>query len=126
MAHRTPAQKTGDFGEAVAVRLLQKKGYSVIACKYHCRCGEVDIIAADKQYIVFAEVKTRSSTSLARPAAWVDARKQRKILITAMHYLEENQCELQPRFDVIEVVCDKTTGIVVAVEHIENAFGWDG
>lgn len=119
---KTAARKIGDFGENIAAAYLQKKGYYVVERNYRCRYGEIDIIARDGQYIVFVEVKTRSTDSLGRPSEWVDKRKQKKLLTTAYMYLEENETDLQPRFDVIEVVYDKITKAAVSVEHIESAF----
>ena len=70
---------------------------------YRSRFGEIDIIAANKQYILFVEVKTRSGKMLDRPAAWVTTAKQHKIIKTAALYLQYCELELQPRFDVAEI-----------------------
>ena len=126
MAEKTSAEKIGDMGENIAAALMQKKGFSVVERNYRSKYGEIDIIAADEQYIVFAEVKTRNTSALLRPAGWVDRRKQKKIILTAMEYLSEYENELQPRFDVIEVIYNKNTGIIIDTEHIENAFDMSG
>ncbi len=122
MAAMTDAKRIGNMGEAAAEGYLRKKGYEILARNYHIPGGEIDIIAADKEYIIFAEVKTRNASSIARPSAWVNKRKQKKLILTASQYIEENDCELQPRFDVIEVVYDMHTEIIVSIEHIEDAF----
>ncbi|MDR2902966.1 MAG: YraN family protein, partial [Clostridiales bacterium] len=72
----------GDWGEAVARAFLTRKGYQMIAANFHCRQGELDMIARDGEYIVFIEVKYRKSAETA-PRAAVDARKQGKIRKTA-------------------------------------------
>ena len=122
MEKKTKAQKTGDFGEEVAASLMRKKGFSIVERNYRSRYGEIDIIASDEQYIIFVEVKTRSTSAFGTPSLWVDKSKQKKITKTAFIYLESNQSDLQPRFDVVEVICDNITGAVVHTEHIENAF----
>lgn len=123
---KTQAKRTGDIGEAAAERYLRRKGYDILARNYCIRGGETDIIAAKGEYIVFAEVKTRNTASLARPSDWVDIRKQKKLILSAADYLEKHDTQLQPRFDVIEVVYDKRTEIIVSIEHIEDAFTQTG
>lgn len=122
MAEKTKAKKIGDLGENAAECYLNKNGYRILARNYRKRSGEIDIISVDGEYIVFAEVKTRNIDSLDRPSSFVDIRKQKKIILTAAQFLEENDVDLQPRFDVIEVVYDKCTESIVDIEHIENAF----
>lgn len=108
----------GILGENYAARLLEKKGYSIEKRNYHSRYGEIDIIAKNDEYIVFAEVKTRSKGSIAQPREWVDSIKQEKIIKTAAAFLQELLIDLQPRFDVIEVFIDEK----IKIAHIENAF----
>ncbi len=122
MAEKTKAKKIGDIGETVARQYLCKKGYHILEKNYRIPGGEIDIIACDRECVVFVEVKTRNTSSLDRPSTWVDRRKQKKLMLTAVHYLEENETDLQPRFDVIEVIYDKRTEMIVSIEHIENAF----
>ena len=106
-------------GEERAASFLKKQGYKIIARNFQTRFGEIDIIAEDKEYIVFVEVKARSEKSIAEPREFVDIRKQRKIIKTAEIYLCENPTEKQPRFDVVEVKKDK---IRTHINHITNAF----
>ncbi|MBR3588244.1 MAG: YraN family protein [Clostridia bacterium] len=106
-------------GEEKAAKYLKKQGYSIIAKNFQTRFGEIDIIAENKEYIVFVEVKARSEKSIAEPREFVDIRKQRKIIRTAEIYLSENFTEKQPRFDVVEVKKDK---FKIQVNHIKNAF----
>ena len=126
MKEKTAARRTGDMGEDAAEKLLIRKGYQIIARNYRTAGGEIDIIAGDKEFIVFAEVKTRNSLSVGRPSAWVDDSKQKKIINTAFQFLQENDCALQPRFDVIEIVLEKGTDHIVYIRHIENAFSQSG
>ena len=115
----------GRWGEAAAAEYLRKKGYKIIAQGYHSRFGEVDLIAANKKFVAFVEVKTRKSASFARAMEYVDANKQRKLAATASLWLSENATKLQPRLDVIEVYYTDDGGAlsVGSINHIENAFG---
>ncbi len=106
-------------GEERAAKHLKKQGYNIIAKNFQTRFGEIDIIAEDKEYIVFVEVKARSEKSIAEPREFVDLSKQRKIIKTAEIYLSENPTEKQPRFDVVEVKREKGK---TNLNHIVNAF----
>ncbi len=119
---RTAKQRQGDRGEAAAVDYLAKKGYELVTKNYRADHGEIDIIMKDGGFIVFVEVKTRDINSLSRPSESVTMGKRKKLIETAMHYLNDNSWELQPRFDVVEVVYDPKTALPF-IEHIENAFG---
>lgn len=115
----------GDFGEEIVSKYIQQKGYSIVEKNFHSRFGEIDIIAKNDEYIVFIEVKTRKNNSVISGIEAVDTKKQKKIIKTAMIYLNGNHIELQPRFDVVEVNHDKISGKkFIKINHIENAFSW--
>nr|WP_319488085.1 YraN family protein [uncultured Caproiciproducens sp.] len=113
---------SGKIGEDCAAQLLIKKGYRVVARNYRSRFGEIDIIAENKEYIVFAEVKTRDEHYTVSPLEAVTAGKQKKIVKTALFYLQSNRTVLQPRFDVIGIITATDQFTILSVEHIENAF----
>lgn len=112
--------KTGILGEIAAVRYLRKKRYKIITTNYRCRFGEIDVICEKKGYIVFAEVKTRGENAIASPMEFVDAAKQRRLALAASLYLSTHETNLQPRFDVLEVLCVNSK--IKSVKHLENAF----
>lgn len=113
----------GAAGEVLAARFLREKGYTLIAGNYHTRFGEIDIIARDGSYIVFVEVKTRSEKAMFTPREAVTQQKQQKIIRSAALYLERFPCELQPRFDVIEVVTAVGEPLkAVELDHIQGAY----
>ena len=116
------ARSIGNAGECAAANLLQKEGYSILERNFHSRYGEIDIIAANCQYILFVEVKTRKQRSIVSGTAAVDIKKQRKLVKTAMMYLAAQKTDLQPRFDVISVATNENEGTIVSIEHLENAF----
>lgn len=113
----------GAWGEATAARYLQKKHYKLLATNYRCRFGEIDIIATNKNYLVFVEVKLRKSNAFAAAAEYVDYHKQQRLRITADMFLAEYSTDLQPRFDVIEIYAPD--GVETArpeIHHLEDAF----
>ena len=113
------AAERGAAGEEAVSRYLTSRGFRVLARNYHSRYGEIDMIAADAQYILFVEVKTRSPGSLGTPGEAVDRRKQDKITKTALQYLAAHKTDLQPRFDVAEVYI---TDSGAQIRYIPNAF----
>ncbi len=103
-------------GELEATEYLKDKKYKIIEINYKNKLGEIDIIAKQKNVLVFVEVKSRNTFAFGRPSEAVDQNKQRKIKNVATLYMLQNHIENKPiRFDVIEVV-DKY------INHIENAF----
>ncbi len=113
----------GAIGETIAARFLRGKNYTILAANYRCRFGEIDIIAADRSYIAFVEVKTRRADALYTPREAVTAAKQRRIMQTAAMYMSRNPIERQPRFDVIEVVTAIDDPLnVVELNHIMGAY----
>jgi putative endonuclease len=113
----------GAWGESQAAEYLRKMRYKVVAAGYTSRFGEIDLIAANRKYIVFVEVKTRKSAYFAEAREYVDRRKQDRIRVTAAIYLEHNPTKLTPRFDVIEVYAPE--GIHTAhpeIRHLEDAY----
>ena len=110
----------GKLWEIKAADYLRKKRYKIIEANYYTRFGEIDLIAANKKYICFVEVKQRDAASIAQPKEFVDGRKQEKIIASAKLYLAAHPTALQPRFDVIEVITSENQ--IKSVKHLENAF----
>lgn len=113
----------GAWGEALAAEYLRKKRYKIIAAGYHSRFGEIDLIAQDRKYLIFVEVKLRKSAGFAKAMDYVDRRKQDRIRVTASMYLSQNPTKLQPRFDVVEIYApDGTETVKPEIRHMEDAF----
>ena len=113
----------GRWGEALAAEHLRRAGYQVLAANWRSRFGEIELIAADQNYLRFVEVKLRKSAAFGGAGEFVDRRKQNKLRLTAELYLSCHQTRLQPRFDVIEVYAPQGTDTKAPrVRHIENAF----
>ena len=113
----------GAWGEALAAEYLRKKRYQIVASGFRSRFGEIDLIAKNRKYLVFVEVKLRKSADFAQAREFVDFRKQEKLRTTAAVYLSENPTNLQPRFDVIEIYAPEGTQTVSPeIYHMEDAF----
>ncbi len=113
----------GDWGEAQVAAYLRERGCRIVASKYHCRFGEVDLIAHDGKYLCFIEVKMRSNLSFGLPREYVTASKQEKLRATAKYYLATHDPDAYCRFDVAEVYTDaEQTPEGTRIEYIENAF----
>ena len=113
-------QKLGERGEALAVRRLKKAGYKIIETNYRTRLGEIDIIAKEKDTLVFVEVKSRRSVHFGSPKWAITPKKRKKISMVALHYLKAtNQSSARARFDVVAVVSNRDKP---QVDIIKNAF----
>ncbi|MFR5876610.1 MAG: YraN family protein [Eubacterium sp.] len=112
--------KLGESGEKRAAKYLRQHHYSIVETNYSSRFGEIDIIAKNKKYIVFAEVKQRSESAIALPREFVDLNKQKRLITTAEIYLSSHPTQLQPRFDVIEIYTENNK--IKSLKHLENAF----
>jgi len=119
-------KRLGGIGEKVAIEYLKKQGYHIIETNFKCKQGEIDIIAADDDIIVFIEVKTRSSDVYGQPSEAVNYYKQRKIVQVALTYLaKRNLFNWMSRFDVVEVIMEQTDKIA-NINLIKNAFEYSG
>ena len=113
----------GPWGEALAAEYLRKKGCRIEAMNYRTRLGEIDIIAANRRYLIFCEVKLRKTADFAAAREFVDARKQQRLRTTALVYLSQHETNLQPRFDVIEIYAPNGTATKKPhINHMEDAF----
>lgn len=113
----------GRWGEEQAAAYLKKKHWKIIGLNYSTRFGEIDLIAENRQYIAFVEVKTRKSASFAQAREFVTRSKQERILAAAQLWLGANPCGKQLRFDVVEVYAPEGMQTVhPEIQHIENAF----
>ena len=117
------SRSVGTWGEAQVANYLRKNRYRLVAHSYHCRFGEIDLIAMDGKTLCFVEVKTRSNLSMGLPREYVTPAKQRRIKKTALFYLAAHDLDCPARFDVAEVYAEKPgdkNG--VRIEYLEDAF----
>ena len=110
------SRETWIKGEVGARAFLEKKGYRIIETNFATKVGEIDIIAADGEELVFVEVKARRTAEFGEPIEAVTPQKVRKIVLVAKQYLTmKKKLGVPVRFDVVECI----GGVY---RHTENAF----
>jgi len=109
----------GKVAENLAVRHLQEKGFEMIERNYRYKRAEVDIIAKQKNLLLFIEVKGRSSERFGHPEEFVTTMQQRLLLEAAAHYVIEHNWTQPIRFDIIAILMKKGQ---LQVTHLEDAF----
>ena len=107
--------KKGKTGEAKAENFLTEKGYEVIARNYRYKRSEIDLIVKKDNWLVFVEVKMRSSSAFGHPEQSVNKAKRKKVLEGAAHYLEETNWPGNVRYDIVAITKKETV-------HFEDAF----
>ena len=106
----------GDIGEKIAVEYLKTKGYKIVECNGKYAGVELDIVAKDKNTLVFCEVTTRTDVLFGRPVEAVNRAKQLRYIQGAKGYIVTHKIKnTDIRFDVIEVLSDE-------INHLINAF----
>lgn len=109
-------RQIGSYYEQLAKGYLEAKGYHILEANYRIRLGEIDLIARDKEYTVFIEIKYKRSSRHGYPRESVGYAKQQKILQVAAYYMMcRGLTDTPARFDVVELM-DGT------ITHLENAF----
>jgi len=110
----------GKTGEAIAVALLESKGYRILERNWRLGREEIDIIARDGNFVVIVEVKTRTSNNFAEPEASVTKSKQRILVRTANAYVNYRRQYGEVRFDIITIIIPPEGETIV--NHIADAF----
>jgi putative endonuclease len=112
----------GQAAERLARELLESRGLRAIGENYRCRWGEIDLIMRDDTCVVFVEVRYRRGSAWGSPLETVDARKQTRIVRSALHFLSRHPAlaDHAQRFDVVSVTPGKDGG--AALDWVQNAF----
>ncbi|MCS7010380.1 MAG: YraN family protein [Anaerolineales bacterium] len=112
-------QALGRWGEEIATRYLEGRGYAILARNLRTAHGELDIVASKEGMLVFVEVKARSSVDYGFPEEAVSLRKQAHLLAAAEAYLAQHPDSPETwQFDIIAITF--RTGQVPEIEHFEN------
>jgi putative endonuclease len=109
----------GAEGEELAAKLLSEKGYTILERNYRHKKSEIDLIVRRDNWIVFVEVKTRTSGAFGHPEEFVDAKKKQMILKGADYYMYITDWSGNVRYDIVAVNLQYEIPNVV---HIEDAF----
>ena len=108
------------MGEESAVKFLIDKGYEIIKRNFRTKFGEIDIVAKEKDEIVFIEVKTRSSKKYGIPREAVDKNKIKHIINVSKYFILKNNLKNSfLRYDIIEIYASKNN---YTINHIKNVF----
>ena len=113
----------GKYGEEIAANLLTQKRLKIRERNWQLGHLEMDIIAEDRNTIVFAEVKTRTTLFGDKtPADYVDEAKKRHMVAAANAYMKYHRIDKSVRFDIIGILLHPDTHEVQELTHYENAF----
>jgi putative endonuclease len=113
--------RLGRWGENQARRFLQSSGFTTIARNWRFDKGELDLVMADGNAIVFVEVKSRADENFAPATTAITAKKKGTLLRTAKHFLRQYNLSDRPlRFDVVTVILGKIGK--PQIKHYRNAF----
>lgn len=123
MSGGVQARLLGKWGEQLIANHLRQKGWQIRETNFRCRLGEIDLIAENRNYLAFVEVKLRKDNRFGHASEAVSISKQQKIRATAELYLAEHPTKLQPRFDVAEVYAPQGMNTINPnIIYYENAF----
>jgi len=118
-------QEVGKLGEKAAQKFLKKRGYRIHEVSFRCPHGEIDIIAQQKDYLVFVEVRTKSSLDFGTPEESITQSKKKKLIASALTYVNTHQnLPSLWRIDVVAIELDDK-GQTKRIELIENAIEQD-
>ena len=109
----------GKKGEQAAATFMKSKGYKVLERNWRIYRHEIDIVAEDEEYIIFVEVKTRTTREWGNPEDFIGKGKIKRIVEAADLYLQDSDIDKPARFDIISAVWD---GQNFEIEHIDDAF----
>ncbi|MFN4233749.1 MAG: YraN family protein [Bacteroidia bacterium] len=110
---------TGKQGEALAARFLEDAGCKILATNWRYKQYELDIVAQEKDTLLIVEVKTRESNFFGEPESFVTKTKQKQLIKAAAAFVEQNNLDLEVRFDIVSVIIGKDKQ---QLNHIPGAF----
>lgn len=114
------SSELGIKGEEFAADFLKNNGYKILSRNFRYGKYEIDIIAENNEFLVFAEVKTRADNPLDPPANAVTRDKQKAMIWAAEAYIKRYRIDKESRFDVIVVLQKYEDDF--SIEHIPYAF----
>lgn len=113
-------QHLGRYGEDRAASYLQERGYEIIDRNWRSQVGEIDIVAKDKDRLVFVEVKTRSGSGFGHPFEAITANKVARMRrLVADWCIVKQVSSVKVRLDAIAVM---VTAGRVHIEHLKEVF----
>ena len=119
MTKKKPTREIGDEGEEIALNFLLKKGYNLLERNWHFGKFEADIIIDNDDWIVFVEVKFRSTNYFGDPEIFVSDKQKSNLIKVANRYIAKYDIEKEARFDIVSVLMQNGKA---TINHIEDAF----
>jgi putative endonuclease len=118
-------KRLGRWGEGVAASHLEAAGYAIVERNWRCAAGEIDLVARDRETVVFVEVKTRRGRAFGAPEEALTPRKAQKLMALGAQYVYERALgDVNWRIDLVAVELDER-GVFLRCDHITNAvLGW--
>ena len=116
---KTANRETGRLAEELAGKALREKGYKIVERNFSNRMGEIDIIAQDKDVLVFVEVKAKKGVEFGQPEEMISARKLQRVKNMAAIYMKG--ATLLCRIDVVAVVLSADNNLI-RLTHYENVY----
>ena len=114
-------KETGNLGEKIAAEHLKKQGYRILETNYHCRYGEIDIVARHREYLVFIEVRTKTNLNYGTPEESITETKMDHLRMAANRYIQERGYKKDLwRIDIVLIELNKENK-PNRIEIIENA-----
>lgn len=110
---------TGKIGEQIAKKYLEKNGYKIIEQNFKTKYAEIDLVARQKNEIVFVEVRTKKGDLFGTPEDSLDKRKLRKLWLNAQGYVNRVRWQGPYRIDAVCIVL-KMDNTIERLEHYEN------
>lgn len=112
-------RETGYLAENLAREALKKKGYQILESNFSNRFGEIDIIAKDKDILVFVEVKAKKGVDFGLPEEMINQRKLKRVQNMAAFYMKGKS--LSCRIDVVAIILSPADELV-RLTHYENVY----
>ncbi|WP_019499220.1 YraN family protein [Pseudanabaena sp. PCC 6802] len=127
MARQISTRQAGNAGENLVADLLKENGWQVLAMQWHCRWGELDIVARDRNWLIFVEVKTRGDRNWDENGLLaISSQKQRRLYLAASEFLKRHPqlANLDCRFDIALVQRSETRDLQMLKlkEYVEAGF----
>lgn len=115
-------RRLGDWGENVAARYLARRGYEILARKWRCAAGEIDIVARHDGMLTFVEVRTRRGADPGMAAESITNAKRTRLTALASAFLEAHDLPSDTpwRIDVVAIAAG-SRGQAASIEHIPYA-----
>ena len=119
MIEEKPTREIGMEGEEIALKYLLEHGYKLLQRNWHFGKYEVDLIVENDEYLVFVEVKFRSTSYFGEPEIFVSNKQKLNLIRAANRYISKFDIEKEARFDIVSIVMEHKKP---KINHIEDAF----